>query len=284
MFNLFRKSRLLSLLAFSSLITMSSSLMAWDYCEPCEQYECNRFYIGAYGGGIFSDSTHVSQLGTAFFPQIDLGGGPLAVNARGHAKSTSAGFGGAQIGYEWLGNSYNFGCSDWSIAPAAEIEAFFYSHKKKGHLINDTTRLEEHDFLDSFKLNTSVCLVNVVFSLKNSSLCGFTPYVGAGIGATHISLKNAKSEQIAPLEPEVNHFSRRNDSSWAFAAQVKAGVRYKIWDSFHVFAEYRYLFVDSSDYVLGSTVAPNHVATSPWNVKVGNLNYNAFAIGFQYDL
>ena len=98
------------------------------------------------------------------------------------------------------------------------------------------------------------------------------------------SISNATSIQVEPPEA-VNHFnSRTADSSWAFAAQAKAGLRYKLSQSFHIFGEYRYLFVDSSNFILGSTVAPDHAPTSPWNVNFRNIQYNAFVIGIQYDL
>lgn len=262
----------LLLLAVLSLSTM--------YCDSSE---CNRIYVGAFGGGIYSNSTKVSQMGTAFFTEAE--GGPLAVYAHGHTKKTSSGFGGAHIGYEWSQCPLHIGCSSWSVAPAVELEAYWYNHNKKGHLINSTDRLPEHDFLDSFHLDMGVYLANVLFSLNNPCLGKFSPYIGGGIGATRISIKHAKSEQTSPEEAGINHFnSKRSDSSWAFAAQAKVGLRYNICRSFHIFGEYRYLFVDSSDYIFGSTVYPSHAATSPWNVKVKNIHYNAFAVGVQYDL
>lgn len=280
MFNLFKKWHLSALSALLILSATHSSLMAWESYDSCA---CNRFYIGGFGGGIYSNSTRMSQMGTAFF--TEAAGGPLAVYAKGHTKKRSTGFGGAQVGYEWSQSGLCLGNSGWTIAPAAEVEAYFFSHKKRGHLINDTMRLPEHDFVNSFNMNMSVCLVNAVFSLNNDCMWGLTPYVGGGIGATHLSLRNAKSLQVSPAEPGINHFnSKRSDSSWAFAAQAKAGLRYKICESFHIFGEYRYLFVDSSNYIFGSTVYPTHAATSPWNVKVKNIHYNAFSFGIQYDL
>lgn len=283
MFNLFSKSRLAALLALVSLSTMTSSLMAWECCDPCA---CNRLYIGAYGGGIYSTSTRITQMGTALFPELIPApeGGPLAVHAEGRTKSTSSGFGGVQIGYEW---HQPIGCSGWTFGPALEIEGFWYKHIKKGHLFNttDTDRLPEHDFLDTFHMNAGVYLANAVFSLNHSCLCGFTPYVGVGAGATRLSIRKADSLQVAPVEPGINHFnSQTNDTSWAFAAQVKAGLRFNICESFHIFGEYRYLFVDSSNYIFGSTVYPTHAHTTPWNVKIKNIHYNAFAFGIQYDL
>lgn len=277
MFNLFSKERLSILCA---LLALSTSLLA-DEC--CDSSACNRLYIGGFGGGLYSDSTRVSQMGTAYF--LEAQGGPLAVNARGSTKKTSSGFGGVQIGYEWSRCPFYIGCSGWSISPALELEGYWYKHKKKGHLTNPTTRLDEHDFLDSFHLNTGVYLANAVFALNNPCWCRFTPYVGLGVGAARISANKAKSIQTDPPERGVNHFnSKRNDSDWTFAAQVKAGIRYNVCQSLHFFGEYRYLFIDSSNYIFGSTVYPNHAATSPWNVKVRNLQYNAFAFGIQYDL
>lgn len=270
-------NRLIPLLALAAFNILPFSLSANDCC--CETVE-SRVYIGAFGGGLYSDSTKLSQVGTAFL--VEASGGPLAVNAKGHSKKNSFGFGGVQLGYE---RSMQLGCSDWVLAPAAEIEAFFYKHKQRGDLINDSDRLEEHDFVNSFNLDTSVCLINAVFSLNNDCMFGLTPYVGGGVGAAHLALKNAKSIQISPAEPGLNHYnSNRNDSSWAFAAQAKAGLRYNICNSLHIFAEYRYLFVDSSNYLLGSTSYPGHAVTSPWNVKVNDTHYQAFTFGIQYDL
>lgn len=277
---MFRKNHILTLLGLLSLSTVNSSVMAG---ECCDVPACNRTYIGGFGGGIYSNSTHMYQMGTAFFTEAN--GGPLAVYAHGHTKSTSSGFGGLQIGYEWSQCPYNIGCSNWSIAPAAELEAYWYSHTKKGHLINPTTRLPEHDFLDSFHMNLGVYTANAVFSLNNSCYRSLTPYVGGGIGATRISISKADSLQTSPVEAGINHFnSRRKDSSWAFAGQVKVGLRYNFCQRFHIFGEYRYLYVDTSDYIFGSTVYTNHAPTSPWNVQIQNIQYNAFVVGIQYDL
>jgi hypothetical protein len=284
MFNLFSKSSLSALLALLLLNTANSTLMASDYCDcDCDPCDSGRLYVGAFGGGIFSNKARLSQMGTAFFTEDE--GGPLAVFAKGHSKTTSSGLGGGQIGYEFARRPLNIGCSDWCIAPAAEVEAYYYTHKFKGHLINPTNRLPEHDFADSFRTNNTVIMVNGLITLSNSCLWGFSPYVGGGIGAIHLELKHADSLQVAPVEAGINHFnSRRNDSTWAFAAQARVGLRYDFCESFHVFGEYRYLFVDSSNFILGSTVYPTHAPTSPWNVKVDNINYNAVVFGVQYDL
>lgn len=257
---------------------MNGTLQAWDDCDLCPE---NRLYIGVFGGEAFSDSTKFTQMGTAFFTEAE--GGPLAVLAKGHAKKKTAGLWGVQAGYEWL-QSANV-CSNWNITPAAELEAYFFNNKRKGHFINNTDRLPEHDFLNSFNVHSSVILANAVLTLNSPCLCNFKPYVGGGIGAARVSLKNAKSLQLSPPEAGIDHFnSKRHDSNWTFAAQAKVGLRYEICDSFHIFGEYRYLYIDSSKYVLGSTVYPTHAPTSPWNVKADQMQYNAWVIGLQYDL
>lgn len=284
MFNLFRKGSLTVLFALVFLNAMNSSLMAWDGCEQpwqcCEQPSCNRLYIGAFGGGIYSTNDKITQYGTAFF--TEAAGGPLSVIAEGHLNKTSSWFGGAQIGYEWSKPR----CSGWSLATAGELEGFYFRHKRSGHLINQTViGLPEHDFSDSFQMRSTVILANAVVSINNDWLFGLTPYVGGGLGAARISLHNADSLQVEPLESGINHFnSNRHDSSWAFAAQAKAGLRFNFCQLFHIFAEYRYLYVDAAHFILGATNYTAHVPTSPWNVRIKNVHYNAFAVGVQFDL
>lgn len=284
--NLFRFS---VVCAFMFLSALSSSLTAWERCEQPPSWNCceppsnNRLYIGAFGGGIYSSSNHVTQYGTAFFPETTTPFiGPLSIIAEGNLNKTSAGFGGVQLGYEWSKPM----CSGWSFASAAELEYFCFTHKKKGHLINQTlVGLDEHDFFDTFHMNTNAILANIVLSINSDCLSWLSPYIGGGIGATRVSLHKADSLQVLPVEAGVNHFnSNRSDSTWAFAAQGKAGLRFNFCQMFHIFAEYRYLYVDACNYVLGATNYATHVPTSAWNVKVTNVSYNSFAIGVQFDL
>lgn len=284
MSNLFTKGRLSALITLLSLSTVSAPLMAWDnYNYSCDTNSCceapsnNKMYIGGFGGGIWSNRVKTWQMGTAFFTEAE--GGPLAVFARGNLNKTSSGFGGFQIGYEMAPSA----CSEWGIATAGELEVLFHSHKHKGHLFNDTDRLPEHDFFNRFDLRTGVGLVNFVVSIKNSCMWGIVPYLGGGVGVARHSIKNASSTQLAPIE-DVNHFnSKTNDSCWSFAAQFKAGARYYFTDALSIFVEYRYLFIDRSDYLFGSTVDPVHVPTSPWNVRIQDASFNAVSAGVRWD-
>ena len=273
----------LTLLSALLLSTMAGSLIADEMTQNStkkEPHNSNRLYIGGFGGELFSNGSNTSQMGTALFEEIV--GGPLAVEAIGNLKKNNPGFGGAQIGYEWsrcINKSRH-----WTLAPGAEIEGYWFSRHLKGLLLNttDTHRLPEHDFLDTFHMKSGVYLANFILSLNNN--WKLSPYIGLGAGATRLSLHRAKSLQLAPPEAGINHFnSRTHDSSWAFAGQIKAGLRYNI-HRFHFFGEYRYLFVDTSKYIFGSTVYPTHAHTTPWNVEVENMKYNAFAFGIQFDL
>jgi opacity protein-like surface antigen len=299
MFSIFSKKSLSALLAIFSLSTMNFSLQAEEYYYPsmipegychssimsdecCYSSSCNRFYIGAFGGELYSERTRMTQTGVAFFEEEV--GGPLAVDARGRTRKTTSGFGGVQIGYEWSQRPL-VGCSDWSLTTAAELEAYFYHHTKKGHLMNPSIRLPEHDFADSLPMSVGVYLINGVITLNSCTLGNFSPYVGGGIGAANIFVRKAKSLQVEPPELGINHFnSKRSDSSWAFAAQAKAGIKFKASERFHIFGEYRFLYVDSSRYIFGATAYSNHVPTTTWNVNVNSIYYNAFAFGVQFAL
>lgn len=279
MFKLFKKSNLSVVLAL--LVFGTTDLMADGCCSPCGS---NRFYIGGFGGELFSNSPSMRQTGTAFFLELD--GGPLAIDARGNSNTTSPGFGGVQVGYEWTQSPFYMGCSGWSLTSAIEAEALFYSETRNGELINGVQdRLDEHDFQDSFNLQAGVYVGNAVFTLNSCCLGRFAPYVGIGIGAAHLSATKADSLQISPPEAGVNHFnSKRNGSDWAFAVQAKGGIQYCFCDWLRLFAEYRFLSVDPTTYTFGSTVYANHVETSAWDVNLGRIAYNGFALGVQFSL
>lgn len=277
MFKLFKKNHLSAVFALLTFSTLNS-LVANECC-------CNRFYIGAFGGELFSNSPEMRQTGTAFFPDDD--GGPLAVDTRGDSnKTTAPGFGGVQLGYAWRQCPFHIGCSDWTLTPAIEAEAFFYSERRRGVLINIAqARLDEHDFHDSFNLYAQVYVGNAVFTLNSCCFGRFAPYVGIGIGAAHLSAQKANSLQVSPPEPGINHFNaKRNDSDWTLAVQAKAGIQYCICECLRLFVEYRFLSLDPSRYTFGSTVYPTHVPTSTWDVDLGHLLYNGFALGIQFDL
>lgn len=236
-------------------------------------------YLGAFGGGGHYENNSFTQQGTALYGPNN--GGPLSVNAKGNTD-TSAIIIGMHVGYEWLGWLLNTDKPCWKLVPAAEFEGYYLGNKLSGQLSNPTTRLPEHLFEDSFQMNTGVFLANSVWVFK--SPYKIDPYFGAGIGAAILSFSNANSVQVSPAEPGINHFnSNPNASSWAFAAQAKAGLRFNLSEHGRLFAEYRFLYLSSTDYTFGSTVYPTHIPTTKWKVNFASMHYNMGAIGFEYD-
>lgn len=239
-----------------------------------------RVYLGIFGGGGAVTGPDMRQSATAFF--IEQQGGPLAVDGIGSSRSSSTGMIGGQIGYAW--NSMG---SYFPITPAVELEGYYMGGAElKGHEIsNDTVRLDEHDFLVTLPLKTGVFLVNAVLNSDNPAFGRFRPYIGVGIGSAVQSVSGARSIQVSPPEPGVNHFSAHtSDSDVAFAAQPKIGVHFDLNPRTNLFLEYRYLYLSSTHYTFGSTVAAGHAATSPWLATVKSQSYNMGTIGVQFDL
>lgn len=231
-------------------------------------------YIGLFGGGGVGSTGSITQSGTAFFTEAV--GGPLGVRATGRSDSSSVGLVGLQAGHEWSYGS--------SLMPALEVEGFYLTGKQRANLNNPTDRLSEHTFADTFPMDNAVLLANVVLSFP-TSYQGITPYIGGGIGAARISIKGADSTQTSPPELGVNHFNSGTDSSsWGFAAQAKAGVRMALGGNAYVFAEYRYLFVDTTDQTFGPTVYPTHVPTTNWTVRFSDMSHQLAVggIGFRF--
>lgn len=238
-----------------------------------------KIYVGAFGGGGASSNLNAVQYGTAFFTEAE--GGPLAVNAFGEIKNHSMGFGGAQIGYqapEILLNSN----SQLTLSPAVELEGYYISKNSfTGSLLNNTDRLPEHDFDVSYPIKRSVFLINTVFTLNQPCLL-LHPYVGLGIGGALVKISDADSSQVSPLETDINHYNGNpSDMNTTFAGQVKLGLSYDISDMISVFAEYRWLYLASTDFTFGSTVYPIHAPTSSWHVQLDPQKYNLGSVGIR---
>jgi hypothetical protein len=244
--------------------------------------ECRGVYVGIFGGGGVSSINPVSQVGTALIP--DSRGGPLSVNAVGGTGSRAVGLVGLQIGHESPRCSLGAAGDGWNLLPAGEVEAYYLAGTQRADLNNATSRLPEHEFLDSFPMNNAVFTTNLILSAQTPCR-GLIPYVGGGIGAACVSISGADSTQVSPAEPGINHFNSVPDSScWSFAAQAKTGVRVPLSERCWLFAEYRYLYVSSTTYTFGSTRYPTHVPTTPWTVHFGDMSNHmgVGGIGFSF--
>lgn len=232
-------------------------------------------YLGGFGGWVFPGNVTVTQMGTAFFP--DTSGGPLSVMAKGTSHGNTKGFGGLHIGYEWM----NKITSGFRLAPALEIEGMYFANTaKKADVINPTTRLNAHEFIDTLPMRVGTLLANGILEFNNDYI---SPYVGVGVGVGFISIHGADSLQIDPLEPGVNHFnSNTNSFNTVFATQAKAGLRYRFLKHYRLSAEYRFVYLTSSESTFGSADYPGHVPTSPWIVKLDGMGYNSVTFGIDF--
>lgn len=171
---------------------------------------------------------------------------------------------------------------------SVELEGYYLrklGSAETGDLINPTNQLPEHDFIDKLPTQGGVFLANALLRFRIPSLCRFQPYIGGGIGAAKLWITGADSLQVAPPEAGVNHFNSDRDSSdWTFAAQGKAGLRFQLCGGWRLFAEYRFLYLCPTNYTFGETVAPNHVATTDWRVRVNGQYFNLGVVGLEYSL
>jgi opacity protein-like surface antigen len=175
--------------------------------------------------------------------------------------------------------------AQWSLVPAAELEGYYFGKRTfSGDLINNTVRLPEHDFVVTYPMRRSVFLANAVLNLGNPCIL-FHPYVGVGFGGAIVKISGADALQIDPPELNVNHYnSNSSDLASTFAGQIKAGFSYDINNCVSLFAEYRYLYLSSTQFAFGSTVYPGHFETTNWNVKVKSQHYNLGDIGIRINL
>lgn len=240
----------------------------------------NAFYIGGFGGIGTANHFNVSQFGTAFFTEAE--GGPLAVNAFGQLGNPSAPFFGAQLGYQAPEINLKTD-SVWKMKLAAELEGYTMSHRSfHGILSNNTERIPEHTFNVSYPLHRTVFLGNAILNFIHPRFI-MHPYIGLGIGNALVRIAEATGMQSNPIEANVNHYNAKSsDSVSVFAGQLKVGFSYELTSHMAFFADYRRLYLASSDFRFGSTVYPTHVETSHWQVKLSSQKYNLANIGLKF--
>ncbi len=258
-----------------STLVAEHSTKAEQQQPDASKSEMIGIYFGGFGGWIFPYNVSVTQRGTAFYS--DAAGGPLDVEAKGKAWGRTKGFGGAHIGYEWMVKI----CNGFRLAPAFEIEgAYFANTFKRARLSNNTPRLDAHNFRDTFPTKIGTLLANGILEFNNDYV---SPYVGVGVGVGFVSIEHARSAQVAPPEAGVNHFnSGSSDYTSLFATQAKAGLRYRFCKHYRVSAEYRFIYLTSSNFFFGAARYATHVPTSPWTVHLGPIANNAVTLGLDF--
>lgn len=252
-------------------------------CSParaqCDSVPMGRgMYASVFGGGGSSNVNSINQMGTAYY--LEAQGGPLGVNAVGSSGNDGVGMVGMQIGHEWTTGAPE---GSWGVLPAVEFEGMYLTGTQNVQLINDTARLPEHVFDDSFPMDNIALLANAVVSFQ-TPLVNLYPYLGGGLGMTNVKIDGADSLQLDPAEPGVNHFNANpNSSAVGLSAQFKAGFRVNLTERMYLFTEYRYLYVQSTTHTFGSTQYPGHPVTSPWTVQLKDMNSHLGVGGIGFD-
>lgn len=266
----------------SSILLLAVSAPALADNVPPTLTSAGKLYVGIFGGGGSSNDFNATQLGTAYY--LEAAGGPLAVNAFGQVNGQSSSFFGAQLGYQAEEISLA-SSSQWTLAPAVELEGYTMSDSTfHADLVNNSTRLDEHDFQVSYPMSRNVFLANGVINLNYTRLL-VHPYIGLGIGGALVRISGADATQISPPEVGINHYNSDNsDSTSAFAGQIKLGLGYDINKYVTIFADYRWLYIASTDFVFGSTVYEGHPETSSWQVKLDAQRYSMGDIGVRFNL
>ncbi len=62
--------------------------------------------------------------------------------------------------------------------------------------------------------------------------------------------------------------------------QFKAGLKGEVARNLLLFAEYRHLTINPTQYTFGETLPP-HLPTDSWTVSLGRQSYNLFVAGLQ---
>jgi opacity protein-like surface antigen len=267
-------------------------------------------YVGAFGGAGRTDNQQVEQTGTAHKTGFDL-----LVDVKGKAERDTSGLIGASVGYEWAKTSSN-------IKPAIELEVMYTQADQKSRLVNSNDEIMSnvtltgdalteaqnevyvggedgqnysagnHRFFNQMNMKMGLFMANGIFTYDTDSM--FKPYVGAGLGMALVRMTGATSYQTNPhgepyevtsnTEEVVNYFnSKTKANDFALAGQIKLGIRAEISKHVSAFAEYRYLYVDSTDFTFGSTVYPGgHSPTDNWNVKNNSMGLHNGLVGVQY--
>ncbi|HTM62941.1 MAG TPA: hypothetical protein VL360_00400 [Gammaproteobacteria bacterium] len=272
---------LLSALSVPAFATHTAAHHSAESSTPAAFTDPAKFYLGIFGGRGSSGNFNISQYGTAFITESS--GGPLAVNAFGGMHSQTTSYFGAQLGYQM--QEIMMGATQCALAPAAELEIQgMGSSSFSGHVINNTTRVPEHDFAVTYPMSRTVFLVNGVVNFSSPRIM-VHPYIGFGVGNAVMRISGADSTQLSPPEAGVNHYNAStNSSDSAFAGQIKLGLSYDFNQYATVFAEYRWLYVASTQFEFGSTVYAAHAATSSWRVDMDAQRYNMGDVGIRFNL
>jgi opacity protein-like surface antigen len=103
---------------------------------------------------------------------------------------------------------------------------------------------------------------------------GFTPYVGAGVGASYLVTSNYKMDP-AGTTPD-------DEGSWNFAWALMAGTSYSITDQLSLDVGYRYL--NLGDARTGAISDGNVANPQTTRVKIDDIDAHEVRVGLRYNL
>jgi len=125
-------------------------------------------------------------------------------------------------------------------------------------------------------------LANAYIDMGN--WCGFTPYIGAGIGFATISVKGLRDDGIngstGPAFPSVAYGGDKTTTNFAWA--LHAGVSYDVTPQFAVDLAYRYSDLGSAK--SGEITTFDGAATVPSGLHIKDITSNDLLLGFRYKL
>lgn len=197
---------------------------------------------GPFGGAGTASSMGARQEGGFYLP------GPLktrvGVDAQGQTGGEPVGVLGLQAGYEWKPQA--FGQTEWALKPAAEREGIYIGQQSPvGDMPMNPGVLGTQEV--TLPMTVGVVLANAVLTVQTPWSGRTFPDLGVGAGVARLSIQGANSTN--PSQPGINHFDSGPDASaTAFAMQFKAGLKGEVARNLLLFAEYRHLTLNPTQY------------------------------------
>lgn len=206
------------------------------------------------------------EIGSSWYIRADIGYKIYAEPSLGrtgeewiNSAADHTGLVGGGVGYRWndslrtdLTLDYEFPTNIDGNAPCGGCGAGLYS-------------------AESADLSVWTVLFNGYFDIGTWS--GFTPYVGAGVGASYVKVDN-----VAFVNPNGATGTYEGDEKWNFSWALMAGTSYEVSENLAIDAGYRYLHIGE-----GKTKPVNgNGITAPIQYK--DLAAHEFRMGVRYSL
>ncbi|HEY0293170.1 MAG TPA: outer membrane protein [Hansschlegelia sp.] len=170
-----------------------------------------------------------------------------------------------------IGGGVGYKINEWARVDATvdyEFKSDFH-----GKLICPTTAcgtLANPYSSEKAKVSAITPLLNVYADL--GTWHGFTPYIGAGAGASYIMIDDYKY-----ANPNGGTGKNRGGNDWSFSWALMAGVGYQVSDNVIIDAGYRYLNLGD-----GKTKKTNGGFNGSKSIKFDDLQAHEFRVGVRY--